>query len=204
MAGNGPDSFKGWAAFINTESSNGISDLSLLGIMMGFFTVGASIGFLDLGKTTGIALLGVLGGLSIGIRTVIFRSGLLVGPFFINWIIVAVAGIAGGILVLLMRRIGIVSYFTLSIQLLAITYKPITKLIGSAATGTFLASLGIDLILNKQSGMSRGLRTLFDQNTSHIAVSSVSIFKTRKKFNEAIIVHFRTFSQTPIIRQLLR
>ena len=177
MAGNGPDSFKGWAAFINTESSSsGIPDLSLLGIVMGFFTVGASIGFLDLGKTTGIALLSILGGLSIGIRTVLFRSGLLVGPFFINWIIVTVAGIVGGILVLFMRRIGIVSYFMLSIQLLAITYKPITKLIGSAATGTFLVSLGIDLILNKQSGMSRGLRTLFDQNTSHIAVSSIFIF----------------------------
>ncbi len=31
-------------------------------------------------------------------------------------------------------------------------------------------ALGIDLIINKQDGMSRGLRYLFDRNTAHLAV----------------------------------
>lgn len=41
----------------------------------------------------------------------------------------------------------------------------------TSSTGTFFIGLGVDLSLNQQKGMSRGLRLLFDQNTSHVAVS---------------------------------
>lgn len=34
--------------------------------------------------------------------------------------------------------------------------------------------LAIDLVLNKQDGLSRGLRFLFDRNDSHLAVCSIS------------------------------
>ena len=46
------------------------------------------------------------------------------------------------------------------------------QVLASASTGTFLLCLGLDLIVNKQSGMSRGLRFLFDRNVSHLLVSS--------------------------------
>lgn len=41
---------------------------------------------------------------------------------------------------------------------------------GCAAIGTFLVSLGVDLVLEKQSGMSFALRFLFDRNNSHFLV----------------------------------
>jgi len=41
--------------------------------------------------------------------------------------------------------------------------------------GTFFIGLGVDLTVNQQKGMSRGLRFLFDQNTSHIAVRFHSV-----------------------------
>jgi hypothetical protein len=45
------------------------------------------------------------------------------------------------------------------------------QLLCASSTGTFFIGLGVDLVINQQRGMSRGLRFLFDQNTSHIAVS---------------------------------
>lgn len=42
------------------------------------------------------------------------------------------------------------------------------QIFGCAASGSFLLVLAIDLILNKQSGMSIGLRLLLDQNSSHV------------------------------------
>ena len=37
-------------------------------------------------------------------------------------------------------------------------------------TGTFLLSLGVDLAVNRQNGVSRGLRHLLDGNDAHILV----------------------------------
>ena len=42
------------------------------------------------------------------------------------------------------------------------------QIFGSAASGSFLLVLAIDLTLNKQSGMSIGLLLLLDQNGSHV------------------------------------
>lgn len=97
-----------WAAFISTVSSDGIPDIALLGIVMGFFVLGSIIGFLDLGKIAGIALLGILGGLSVGARAVLLKNGLLVGTLFVNWIIIAGIGLVTGGLILWKQRIGIV------------------------------------------------------------------------------------------------
>lgn len=41
----------------------------------------------------------------------------------------------------------------------------------SAAVGTFLIGLGIDLLVSQQDGMSIGLRYLFDRNSAHVLVS---------------------------------
>lgn len=37
-------------------------------------------------------------------------------------------------------------------------------------TGTFLLSIGVDLVVNKQNGVSRGLRHLLDGNDAHVLV----------------------------------
>lgn len=42
--------------------------------------------------------------------------------------------------------------------------------LSSASVGTFLTALGIDLIIRKQTGMSMGLRYLFDRNSAHTEV----------------------------------
>ncbi len=42
----------------------------------------------------------------------------------------------------------------------------------SSAVGTFLSALGIDLLINRQAGMSFGLRFLFDRNSTHMVVSA--------------------------------
>ena len=48
------------------------------------------------------------------------------------------------------------------------------QIFGSTSSGTFLIILGIDLLLNRQEGMSRGLRFLFDRNSNHLLVRSGS------------------------------
>lgn len=40
--------------------------------------------------------------------------------------------------------------------------------LSTAALGSFLTALGIDLVVNKQAGMSMGLRYFFDRNAAHI------------------------------------
>ena len=48
-----------------------------------------------------------------------------------------------------------------------------------AAVGTFLIGLGIDLIAEKQDGMSFALRFFFDRNNSHFLVRLTSVHPLR-------------------------
>lgn len=48
-----------------------------------------------------------------------------------------------------------------------------------AAVGTFLIGLGIDLIAEKQDGMSFALRFFFDRNNSHFLVRLTSVHLLR-------------------------
>lgn len=41
----------------------------------------------------------------------------------------------------------------------------------SSMSASFLLSLGVDLTVNKQRGMSLGLRIIFDTNDAHESVS---------------------------------
>ncbi|KAG5646202.1 hypothetical protein DXG03_004028 [Asterophora parasitica] len=142
-----------WAAIINTVNNVGISDAVLSAISIGFFFLGFILGVFEIGRAAGIATLGVTGGLAFGIRIFIVREGLLIpglAAFSLNWMLIAVLGALGGAAMVWGRtqRGGIV--------------------FASASVGTFLVFLGIDLIINRQSGMSRGLRYLFDRNNSHV------------------------------------
>ncbi|KAI0741051.1 hypothetical protein C8Q76DRAFT_209992 [Earliella scabrosa] len=137
-----------WAAFVNTVSADGLSDIVLTVISMGGFLVGLALGALDFGKWAGILMIGLLGGFSVGVRIVLLRPGLLIpSPYAINWLILVPFIVAGLAAVLVRQRLGLVSC--------------------CAAVGTFLVGLGIDLIIEKQSGMSFALRFLFDRNDSH-------------------------------------
>ena len=48
-----------------------------------------------------------------------------------------------------------------------ISFFFLIQLLGCTSIGTFLSVLGIDLLVHQQSGMSRGLRCLFDGNQVH-------------------------------------
>ncbi|KAH7925294.1 hypothetical protein BV22DRAFT_1011538 [Leucogyrophana mollusca] len=141
-----------WAVFVNMLDSIGISDLALTIFVLALSILGFCVGLLQLGRLAGILLLGILGGLSLAIRIVLLRKGLLVAGdavFFVNWLLIGAFGLASGLLVVWRQRAGI--------------------LLGCSSAGTFLCALGIDLVVNKQSGMSRGLRFLFDRNAYHAA-----------------------------------
>ncbi|KAH9855922.1 hypothetical protein C2E23DRAFT_556545 [Lenzites betulinus] len=136
-----------WAAFVNSLPADGLPDLVLTLITLGAFAIGFVIGVLNLGRTAGIWLLGILSGFSIGIRIVLLRPGLLIPTYVANWIILAVLMVAGLAVTVFRQRLGLVS--------------------SCASVGTFLVALGADLVINKQSGMSSGLRFLFDRNSAH-------------------------------------
>ncbi|TRM68968.1 hypothetical protein BD626DRAFT_3528 [Schizophyllum amplum] len=140
-----------WAAFINAINEDGLPDLVLTAIVGGFFVLGFILGVFEVGRIGGIALIGLAGGLAFGVRVAIIKEGLLFPVdtlFALNWVVCAIFGVANGLLILWRQRAGLV--------------------LGCASIGAFLVSLGVDLIMNKQDGISRGLRLLFDQNASHL------------------------------------
>ncbi|GLB37853.1 putative protein with domain of unknown function (DUF4203) [Lyophyllum shimeji] len=142
-----------WAAFINSASNVSIPDAVLSAIVIAFFFLGFVLGLFEIGRIAGMATLGVTGGLAFGIRIMIVKEGLLISglaAFPADWVLTAFLGMLGGLLIVseATRRAGI--------------------LFGSASDGTFLVFLGVDLIINRQAGMSRGLRFLFDRNASHV------------------------------------
>jgi hypothetical protein len=142
---------------INTVNSTGISDIILTAVILVIFVFGFILGLFEIGRLSGIALLGIIGGLAFGIRIILLRDNLLVPLFFVNWLVIAAFGAIGGLLIIFKQRVGIT--------------------LGSASVGAFLFLLGIELAVNKQSGMSRGLRFLFDRNDAHIADIAIHGYK---------------------------
>jgi len=145
-----------WAVIVNTLDNVGVSDDPFTVCILVMFIMGFGFGLLEVSRVIAILILGILGGLAIGVRVVLLGSGLLISDpdaFFANWLIIGVCGITGGILVVWKQRYGLLN--------------------GCASTGSFLCALGFDLVINRQSGMSRGLRYLFDRNRYHV-VDTVS------------------------------
>ncbi|KAG1725461.1 hypothetical protein EDB19DRAFT_1756088 [Suillus lakei] len=140
-----------WSVFVNTLDNDGISDITLTALVLVLFCLGFLFGLLEVGRMAGLLQLGIQGGLTIGIRIVLLRRLLLASEpaaFFVNWLLIAFCGLASAVLVIWRQRAGL--------------------LLGSASVGTFFCALGIDLAVNQQSGMSRGLRYLIDRNSYHI------------------------------------
>lgn len=140
-----------WAVFVNTLDNLGVSDAALTIFVLSLFGCGFLLGSLELSRVLGILILGILGGLALGIRITLLGSGLLISDpsiFFVNWLIVGLCGFMCSMLVLWKQRFGVLN--------------------GCASTGSFLCALGVDLVTNRQSGMSRGLRYLMDRNRYHV------------------------------------
>jgi hypothetical protein len=100
-----------WAVFVNTLDNVGISDVALTTVVLSLFGLGFLLGLLELSRVAGILVLGILGGLAIGVRIVLLRSGLLVSDstaYFVNWLVIGFCGLAGSILVVWKQRIGLV------------------------------------------------------------------------------------------------
>ncbi|KAG8704983.1 hypothetical protein FRC08_001911 [Ceratobasidium sp. 394] len=153
--------FAMWAALVNTISETGLassqsmSDMLILLITGAAFLVGAFGGAFRFAVLPAMGASCAIGGVSVTTRIIILRPGLLVPPglndqlAFVNIVVVAVGILCGGLSVLFKQR-GSMIFATASI-------------------GSFLIALTIDLLVNGQSGMSRGLRSLFDMNDNHLA-----------------------------------
>ena len=102
-----------WAAFVNTVSADGLSDIVLTIVALGGFLIGFVFGVLNFGRMTGILLIGVLGGFSVGVRVVLLRPGLLLSPYVVNWAILALFMVFGLAAVLVKQRFGLVSAWDL-------------------------------------------------------------------------------------------
>ncbi|KAH7883243.1 hypothetical protein F5I97DRAFT_1930809 [Phlebopus sp. FC_14] len=140
-----------WAVIVNNLNNAGIPDIAITISVLALFASGFLLGLFEIARLASILILGILGGLALGIRIVLLRSGLLISDqsiFFVNWLLIGIFGLACGILVVWKQRIGLLN--------------------GCASCGSFMCALGFDLAMNQQSGMSRGLRCLFDRNAYHI------------------------------------
>jgi hypothetical protein len=100
-------------------SADGIPDIFLTLLVLGFFAAGFILGCFEVGKLAGMVLLGITGGISFGIRLMLFRSGLLIpvgddgsgAGFALGWMMIALLGVIGGLWIALpkFQRSGLVS-----------------------------------------------------------------------------------------------
>lgn len=89
-------------------NSTGVPDFLVFLLVLLLFGVGLGVGFLTVDYAIGSVMLGAVGGLSVGMRIVLLREGLLVPLFFVNWIIVGLFGLLGSIVVVTKERMGVV------------------------------------------------------------------------------------------------
>ncbi|KAG7449993.1 uncharacterized protein BT62DRAFT_886772 [Guyanagaster necrorhizus] len=166
-----------WSAIINSINSQGVSDIVLTSIILVFIFFGFCLGAFEFARVGGIILIVLNGGLAFGVRIVLLKGGLLGGSsLHVNWAIVIAFPILAGLSMIWKQR------------------PPL--LFGCASVGLFLMPLGIDLIVNKQDGMSRGLRYLFDRNTAHLADIMINGYHPKLSTQVILIV---SLVATPIL-----
>lgn len=136
-----------WAALINTESAKNLSDLVITLVPVCLFVPGFLFGFFNYGRLAGVILICIASGFSWGVRICLFRSDLLVREVYGDWLIGTAFAFLNVLLIPHFERIAVA--------------------IASASVGTFFIGLAIDLIVEKQAGMSLGLRLLCDRNKAH-------------------------------------
>ena len=95
-------------AIVNVANAEGLSDLVLTLATLGCFVFGSLCGLFKFCNLAGLTALSVLGGMSVGVRLVLMREGLLLRPTGLNWIIIVVCAAAGFVATLFRQRLGIV------------------------------------------------------------------------------------------------
>ncbi|KAK0459411.1 uncharacterized protein EV420DRAFT_1479388 [Desarmillaria tabescens] len=94
-----------WAAIINSINNDGLSDIVLTSIILGFIFLGFCLGAFEFARLGGIILIVLNGGLSFGIRIVLLKEGLLGGSsLHVNWAIVIVFPILAGLSMIWKQR----------------------------------------------------------------------------------------------------
>ncbi|KAH9834129.1 uncharacterized protein C8Q71DRAFT_797933 [Rhodofomes roseus] len=136
-----------WTAFVNTESAKNISELVVTLIPILLFVPGFLFGAYAYGRLAGIILITIASGFSWGVRICLFGTDLAVKEIWAAWLIGTSFALVNVILIPQWERLAVA--------------------IAAPSVGTFFLALGVDLIVNKQSGMSFGLRYAFDRNPRH-------------------------------------
>lgn len=98
-----------WASVINTVGEGDIADLVILAITVVLFVVGFIVGVITIEYRVGTAVLGTAGGMSIMMRIILMREELLVPVYYVNWLLCALFGAVGLVLVAWKERWGVVS-----------------------------------------------------------------------------------------------
>jgi hypothetical protein len=98
-------------ATVNVVNAEGLSDLVLTLVTLGCFVLGSLGGLFKFCNLAGLTALSILGGMSVGVRLVLMREGLLLHPTGLNWIIIVVCAAAGVVATLFRQRLGIVRVF---------------------------------------------------------------------------------------------
>ena len=89
-------------------SARSVTGIILTLITMTFFALGSLGGLFKFCRLAGLTALSILGGMSVGMRVVLLREGLLLRPTALNWIIIAVFAVAGFAVTLFRLKIGVV------------------------------------------------------------------------------------------------
>lgn len=89
-------------------NAEGLSDLVLTLITLSSFALGSLFGLFNFCRLAGLTALSILGGMSVGVRLVLMREGLLLRPAGLNWIIIVVCASAGVLITLFRQRLGVV------------------------------------------------------------------------------------------------
>ncbi len=105
------DVTQAWAAIINSINNDGVSDIVLTSITLGFIFLGFCLGAFEFARLGGIILIVLNGGLAFGIRIVLLKEGLLGGSsLHTNWAIVIVFPILAGLSMIWKQRPPLVRY----------------------------------------------------------------------------------------------
>ncbi|KAG8803417.1 hypothetical protein FRC17_006179, partial [Serendipita sp. 399] len=142
-----------WCAFVNTTAGGSLaanpttSDLFLSLFIWGGFFIGIILGYIRIGILAGVSMLGASAGVALGILIVLLRPGLLFPIYALNILPLGLLAALGTAWPLWHQRLAVI--------------------VSSSTCGSFLIGLAVDLTLNKQSGMSLGLRFLLDRNQIH-------------------------------------
>lgn len=106
--------FVAWVAIVNATNAAGLTDLVLTLITLTFFVLGSLGGLSQFCRLAGLTALSIIGGMSVGMRIVLMREGLLLRPKALNWMVIVMCAVAGSVATLLRQRIGIVGFIVAS------------------------------------------------------------------------------------------